>query len=251
MTQQEKILDRVRKLLELSKNNDNVSEAAAAAGQAQKLMSEYAITEAMLEDVETTEVVVNEMFYGEDTSKIASWKSALAMELSQANQCDIYMDMEGGKRFLRIIGKSSKAHTVRYLFVYVVREIERLCAEAAALRGSPGRTWHNNFKLGAAEEVGKRVKAAAEEQKKRMKREAYEGDEMGSGTALVRVNAALARIDAEAAEVEGKMKALGLTTYTSNSRVNREGLEAGRRAGANINLNSGPGLGSGAGRLKE
>ena len=47
---QEKIIDKIRKVLELSKNNPSEEEAQAAALKAQKLMAEYHIS---IKEIET------------------------------------------------------------------------------------------------------------------------------------------------------------------------------------------------------
>jgi hypothetical protein len=246
MTEQDKILDRVRKLLELAKS-DNVNEAGNAAKQAQILMSRHAITEAMVDveadDDEAMEEIETGLLHREGR-QLATWKGRLGMVMCEVNQCKCYRNGPS----LRIIGRPSDATTVRYLFSYVAREIERLCAQEADLRGNPGRTWRNNFRLGATEEVNRRLREAHKEARAAMKQEAQDGDTLGNGVALVRVNSALAKLDArqEAAEDYGKRVLKLRKGSGSHSRYDSDGRAAGKRAGASIDLGGArAGLGSG------
>jgi hypothetical protein len=245
----DKILDRVRKLLELANNNLNVNEAANAAAAAQELMTRHAIGEAMLAPVADTvdEQIEADLLYAQG-KKHATWRGILAVVMAEVNQCKVFV--QGGD--LRIIGRPSDAATVRYLFSYVIREIERLCKEEAGWRGNPGRVWCNNFKLGAVESVNKRLRESAAQARAAMRREASANDTMGTGSAIVLVNNALAKLDKRTEDVRAfaqakfKLRSRG----TAHFRNDDSGREAGRRAGAHIELNPARGgaLGAGARR---
>lgn len=232
----DKITARIRDLLKLA-SSDNVHEAGNAAAQAQALMSKYAITEAMV-DVgadadELEEVIEVGLLHKHDAQNMPSWKRTLCTVMCKVNQCHGY---SFGNE-LRIIGRPGDATTVRYLFSYVSREINRLADVEAELRGSPGRTWKNNFRLGAVQEVNSRLREAFKGVRAQMKQDADRGDTMGTGTALACVNDALAKLDTrrENAVQYGKKK-LGLRTIRRSSARSLDGREAGKRAGANINL---------------
>jgi hypothetical protein len=252
-TQQERKLDQVRKLLELA-NSDNVHEASNAAAQAQRLMSKFQITEAMIEveaDEDEREDLEVDTLHSHDARNLPTWKGQLGVAMCEVNACHCYRT--GSE--LRIIGRPSDANSVRYLFSYVVREIDRLTAIEARLRGNPGRTWCNNFRLGAVHEVNRRLREAHAEARAAMKREANDGDTLGNGAALVRVNDALAKLDArrDEAVLYGKKRLHLRARSGSRSRYDAGARNAGRRAGASINLNAGgrAPLGAGArGALK-
>ncbi len=151
-----KIVDRIRKLLELSKHNTNVNEAASAAALAARLMAQHAIEAADLEAADPSAAVeglTHETLYDDGGARLPWWRWVLADALCRANGCKGYG--QGGGR-LGIIGRASNAQTVRYLFGYLVLEIERLCSEIASVECPPGagsgyaRTWRNSFRLGAA-----------------------------------------------------------------------------------------------------
>lgn len=81
---QEKIIDKIRKVLELSKNNPSEEEAQAAALKAQKLMAEYHISikeiETEVEGEELTENIVN-------VGNGNKWKYSLARVISNNFRC--------------------------------------------------------------------------------------------------------------------------------------------------------------------
>jgi hypothetical protein len=168
--------------------------------------------------------------------------------MAEVNQCKCY---RSGSE-LRIIGRPSDASTVRYLFSYVVREIDRLTKEESNLRGNPGRTWCNNFRLGAVHEINRRLEEAAREARAAMKKEADDGDTMGTGTALVLVNNAIAKLDDRTAAVEdyGKRKLRLRSGSSSHSRYDAGARAAGKRAGASIDLSNGGRRGLGSGNRK-
>ena len=246
MHEKDKIIDRIRKLLELAdtKHNANINEAASAAALAQELMSRHAIDTAMLSTADAPEEAIEtDVLFASDKRHKSSWRGLLATALCDVNMCKVFWSGPD----LHIIGRASNTSTTRYLFAYVVREIERLCRDAAAERGSPGRTWCNNFKLAAAEEVGRRLREAHAATRSNMKREADASDTMGTGAALVCVNNALAKMDAHVAAVQLYAEQnLKLRSGKFHYRINSDGFAAGKRAGASINLDTGKGIGSGS-----
>ena len=249
MSEQEKILDRVRKLLELAKS-DNVNEAANAAAQAQTLMSRHAIDDAMLTTQTADEAIETDILSAAEGRKLATWRWQLASALCYVNQCKGYAS-GANKSEIRIIGRPSDAAKARYIFTHVAGEIERLCKQEGEARGTPGKTWYNNFRIGAAEVVANRLRQAHREAVAAMRKEADASDTLGTGAALVRVNTAIAKLDTirEDVELYGKTKLhLRSTRSSRHFRNNSDGREAGRRAGAGIGLSPATGgtLGSGS-----
>jgi hypothetical protein len=246
----EHIVDKVRKLLELSKDPNNVNEAANAANAAQKLMSEHAISEAMVDvspDEDEREDIEADLLHGGTGKQLGTWKGRLGVVMCEVNQCKCYRSGSD----LRIIGRPSDANTVRYLFSYVAKRIDQLASEEARFRGNAGRTWLNNFRLGAVEEVTRRLKEADAEARRAMRQQAFQNDSNGSGAAIVKVDNALAKIDEqrEAVNEFGRRK-LGLKRgHKSRTRYDHGARKAGARAGKSIDLQgSGKGLGAGGRR---
>jgi hypothetical protein len=247
MNDKSKIIDRIQKLLALAQS-DNVNEASAAAAAAQKLMTTHDIEQAAL-DVDTgadVDVVVGSEVLHALGSKVCSWKGILAHALAEANGAKTYWHKayEGPTLVasLKIIGTKDQSNTVRYLFAYLVNEVERLAREAPGKRTGSTRSWYASFRLGAASEIADRVQKAARQAVQEVKQEAA----ASNGASLVRVNDALARIDARTAAIRAHAKTLHLRSGRSSRVSDHNGYVAGKAAGATVRLGGGPSLGAGA-----
>jgi hypothetical protein len=238
VTHQEKIIDRVKKLLALGES-DNPNESAAAMAAAQRLMTEHAIEQAMLDTTEEKddEQVVDfsdrEDALNQD-KRYVNWKGQLAVTLSDANGCHCWRNQ--GR--LHLVGRPSDVATVRYFFAYCVREIDRL----VKLQGrGHGRTWMNNYRHGVVDAIRIKVRAEKKDLVEEMRSKA-------TGMSLVVVNNAIAKVEERA-----KLSADHATRIhklrkarSSYSRLDRSARDKGRQDGRNINLSSGKGLGAGA-----
>jgi hypothetical protein len=234
----DKILDRIQKLLALA-TSDNVNESAAAAAKAQELMTKYQIDQADLEAATPGaqgESIDNDELFREK-SRI-HWKTSLAAGIAEANGCKVYTQ---GVRTLgsdkkvadvtRIVGTKTAVSTVRYMYAYLVREVDRL---ASANRDGHDRTWLNSFRMGAVAVISTRLIQASKQVKQ------------------VASTNALAIIDKDKRRIEDTLAALGLKQGTSAEIKDGGGFAAGAKAGQTVQLSSGPGLSTGArGELKD
>ena len=205
------VIKKVRKLLALAEGKANEHESANALAQAQRLMDEYKIEQALIEEPETETTIEEELRVWEDPidrmggSKAVRWKGALASSIAKANGCYIYWGQRLAKEY----------------------------------KGN-GRTWLNNYKLGAVDTIRDKLR--------RMRETLPTDYARQRGVAIVRVQSALAKID-ERVELAHKLgkKQLNLRSMgSSSSRYNHSAREQGREDGSSINLSSGPGLGAGA-----
>lgn len=231
-TVDDKIIEKIQKLLALA-TSDNVNESANAAARAQELMTkhrlELADVEAMTPGVEADKIET--ITVDLEKSNIA-WKTALAAGIAVANDCRSFSRhfMVGGKQTqvgTCYVGPQSSLATMAYMYKYLVREIDRL---AALNRGKPGATrkWLRDFRMGAVAEITTRLISASKAAK------------VGaSGTALAVVNKTLER-------VEEAIEQMGLKQGKEPTVKDAGAFHAGRRAGATIDISSGKGLGAGA-----
>jgi len=231
----EKIVDRVRKLLELA-GSSNVHEAANAAAAAQELMTRYAIDSTILAseapgDAEQDEGIEQALFHRHAASKLPTWKASLATTIANVNGCKAYS--HGAD--LRVAGRPSDAARARTLFSHVATEIDRLALTAAREYGHPGRTWINNFRIGAVVEIKRKLNEAHVKAQKDVRHEAQAS---GNGHALARVNNALARIEARRNDVQRYADQKLNLRKASASRTNydAEARHEGARAAAQIDL---------------
>lgn len=227
MTYQEATIKAV-KLLRLAQSS-NENEAALAMTRAQELIDRHKLTGLSLDmDTENPpEDIIHFTHDPLDPEAHATWKHRLAISLCYHNQCRVYRS--SGK--LIIVGRPSDATTVRYLYGWMTREIDRL---AAAKCAGCGRTYWNSFRIGAANCVSDRL---AEQRDATIASVKVEAELQGSTMALVRVNNAIAKMDARLDEVNTWTKRnLKLRTVTRQSRINSTAREMGYAAGKTISL---------------
>lgn len=236
MTQTE-ALDRVQKLLRLAKS-DNPNEAAAAAAMAQRVMDQYKLDLAMLATSEPEEKI------GIDPDPLerdyAGWKSWLSQVIAKLNACSVYKSAGS----LVIVGRQSDIQTVRYIYQWLVLEVERLTAKTP--RGQ-GKTWYNNFRLGMVDVLAKRLEASKKETETQARANAFAtSGEQG----LSQMSSAIVRVSESGLATEAWVKShLKLRSVSSTVRFNPNAREAGKAAGATVNLTANGTLGAGARRI--
>lgn len=224
------VVDKIRKLLNLSKSS-NVNEAASAAAMAQELMLAHEIEVADLE-VTTGErakpEAVHEEVLEEGNGRMQRWRLALAEQLCTAFGCDLYF-CPGGE--INVIGPVSGIQTVRYMQGFLALEIHRLCEESCDAVGYAvkPRVWRNQFKDGAVSAIGDRLREHRKEQNRKFAQTA------ASALVLVKRDEELVKKEIEKAMA----KALGPrggrhTAFGGESH--RGAYDSGREAGQSINL---------------
>jgi len=226
------ILIKIQGLLNLANNNSNVEEAALAASRAQELCDKYRLDLAAIE--EDTGHQQNKEEISKDHAPLYRgqrsiyWKTRLAVGLCEPNGCKVFL--RGGN--IQIVGRKTNSEIVRYMFSYLSKEIERLCAQQLVRGG--GKTWANNFKIGAVNAISDRLKVSQKETFK-----SYTGT-----TALVVVKQ-------ESEEVEQWTENnMNLSRgKTASFRGHSSARNAGYDAGSKIPLNKGMGAGTSSKRL--
>lgn len=247
----EEAVSKAVRLLKLSHSSDSPHEAANAAAAAQAIIDRYKLTGlsaesdipgAAREPEEEIKNFENPLEVGEGKN-LSRWRVTLASALAKANQSRIYTSGTA----IKIVGRPSDAETIRYMYQYLVSEIERLTKIHA--RGN-GKTWANNFRLGIVDEIGDRLRKQREETLEKMKAEAVGMSTGQTGMALVRLDKALAKMEQRGEDVQSWMdKNLKLRTTYARARTDYGAREAGRQAGKSIQLGGGKGLISGARQL--
>lgn len=225
------IIDKVRKLLKLAES-PNANEAALAAAKAQQLVDEHNLSAALLA-LDGAEAVPDEPIEDfeskgaplETSRRHPRWRTQLAGTIARANGCRIYINGE----HIALVGRPSDADTVRYLFSYLAREVERLCAKEGV---GCGTSWRNNFRLGVVYAIMEKLR----EERERFAKDAR--SQASNGTALMRVNTALARVEQRGMDTAAWMKAnLKLVSRGGGGHsYDRGALEAGKRAGNSIQI---------------
>ena len=254
------ILERIRKLLELSKS-DNEHEAAQAAARAAELMLEHEIEEA---DLEAAKPVAEQQVHPaadeviDVDKRYVTWKGYIKSGLATAFGGDTYNWHRHGRVESRVIAPAPAMQAIRYMYSYLTGEVDRLAdvayaGEHAECRASgveppPARAWKSAFRVGAATVIHNRLS----EQRPKARRAALEA---GKTQALAVVDRQADAIEAYKRKAhawmyrkDGKERSWGGGSTAGSS--SSSGYAAGRAAGANVNLGGGRQLGAGRGQLK-
>jgi hypothetical protein len=169
----ESIIEKIKKLLALSKNAGTEAEAANAAARAQELIDKHHITEAQLQsgpDKAKEEPIEDHPLEGGTNPESWHWK--LADVLALAFYCRIY---RCGPQ-LHVVGRETDRQVVSYLFRFLMNEIARIGSFRWAARGTPDiedffdidapapavqqtseGEWMEGFRLGAVARLSERL----------------------------------------------------------------------------------------------
>jgi hypothetical protein len=228
-----KIVDRIRKLLALSRSS-NEHEAAAAAARAAELMAAHQLEAAMLAEDEQPSIDAHEI---ETTGQAVSWRGALASGIAYSFGCCMFWRprREGGKLSvqLMVVGRSGDVDGVRYMYLYLSREVDRLANRAwnqrheHARQLESARSWKNAFRLGAAATIARRLRAARDQALQAARAAGHEP------TAH-----ALVRIERDTEAVEQFMAQLGTRKKAPPTVSAPNALGAGMVAAGSVDLGS-------------
>ena len=247
MTDKEKVLDIIKKLT-LKANDASVTpeESAAFAAKANELLLKHKLelSDLDLAGQDKDDPVGKEYFDPSSTmrwvgkGRRVAWLESLVSGIARAHFCRILVI--SGSKTVAVVGRPSDVAIVKYLTHVLAREAERLAvlyerqvrvaAERAGLPtpSAPKR----GFLLGFVNAVLERLRA--------MRRTV---EQQGGKHALVRFQEAeLAVTKWMDAQKFGKAGGFGSSASTGNKHA----FEAGRKAGQNVNLNTGLGGGSSA-----
>ena len=168
LTPQEKVRDRVRKLLRLAASSD-MQDAAAAAAAAQRLITRHAIDEAsLMEEGIDGPPLIGLLVVDAGVSRMPLWVYTLYRGIAGANGCrTYYAQYDGSARNaeVHIGGPEGARQTVAYLAELLRREVDRLARRHARGRG---RVYAASYRAGAVDRIVERVKAEAKKARREM-----------------------------------------------------------------------------------
>lgn len=147
---QEKIIQTIRKVLELSKNNPSEEEAKAAALKAQELLAKYHIDISEIEDIDDKTEEITEISVDVPSKK---WKYTLAQIVAKNFRCKHFYY---GKKTLVFYGHKTDAEVAAETFKYLFdignrcagREVDKVFANTGTSAGV-----YNSFVKGFCEGV--------------------------------------------------------------------------------------------------
>lgn len=223
------IIDRIKKLLALS-NSTNEHEAANAAALAAELMLQHKIDQADLAVEDEAQEEVAAWRVGSDKTNVG-WKGVMLVGLFYAFGC---WGSKSAQRGWRVIGRKSDVDTVRYLFDYLVNEVNRLADEGWERHQYETydsiRRWKNAFRVGAAGVIQRRLK---EQHQQTMKA----AEEAGKTSALVYIGKQEEQVALACRQRGIKFQKTGRDVSGSS----HDGYARGREAGKDVVLGGGRG----------
>ena len=202
MNDLDKIKNRIRKLLALSKS-DNENEAMIAMEKANELMAGYNLDESALryESVEAKTV-----------KSYSRWRTALANALDSLYCCYHYHDNTSGRGMFVFTGEPADVFLATEMYEYLVRTIERSAKHN--IRKNAKSVFRNSYKLGMARRIADMIA------------------EIGESASWAPVRKSKQK--EVQAWVENNVALEEKSQKTNN--INNEALERGFRQGGNISL---------------
>lgn len=216
------VIDKVRKLLQLSQS-DNANEAATAAAMANKLLDQYRLSMADIDSIDA-EKVIDDPQYIYSSKRMIGWKVALAKCLAIHYGCyvwdEYFISMTGRKQSnLRLAGRQSDIDIVKYMYAWLVSECERLSKKEAY---GNGRVYVNSYYRGFVAGIADQLQKSRAE------------------IAQQTTSTAIVKIDSRAQEAESWLKsrrklekAKGSSYYIQHDP---SAYNAGQQRGKNIHL---------------
>lgn len=232
----EKVIDRIQKLRRLAESQ-NVHEAAAAAGEAQRLMTEHRISEAQLQsesgDIDEP-VTDTDVLAALGTKTPQSWLVRLASGIARANGCRITITSSRkgyAAGAIKMYGQPSRLSGATYLFYAMTNEINRLSDLWNSQQAGANRGATLSFKLGAAIEISERMREEQSKATAMLKQSADLGLAKSAGALMVikrGEDAVQAAVDIATGGRRGG--------WSGSGPSNGGAFHAGRAAGRGVNL---------------
>ena len=204
MTDLEKIKGRVRKLLALSKS-DNENEAIAALEKANELMGTYGLD---------TSGIRYESAGVHSTKTYVPWRTAIANAVSWLYSCFVYRDRKGSMIFT---GESLDAFMAAEMFRYLAASVERTAKKS--IRKNAKYVFRNSFKCGAAHRLYDKITELGE----RCSWSPHRNARIEAVTAYVKKSV-------EIVSPQSKKKRIDTTAYTKGQSA-ADGISLARQAG--------------------
>jgi len=228
---EDKILDKVRKILDKAEGTDNEAERQAFLTKAQQMMEDHAISQAQVEAArgsEKREPIA--VFVEVNTRKVGGpAKGMMAVYIAKANRCQVVGTSKRNDQGewipgFQFQGMPDDAEFCEMLFTSLTMQAEQSYDPRKKPEWTHGRTYRASFMEGFYKVAGNRVETEA------AKREQSRWESDGGSTALV-----LADVSKRIEDKFGKAK----YSTRRQSSYDRAGDMDGRREGSRADLSGG------------
>lgn len=236
----DKILARIKNLLDMANDVASPNEAAIAARRARSLMDKHQVSMADIADAEPDEF--DSVPQGKAYRFMPVWKNILAVAVAKFNDCNCAQTSEyyaAQKHYRhRVVFKGYRSDVIvaGAMYEYLVQTIDRLCATYIAVNHPefdkyPARIG-DAYKKGASQELCARLNAMLEERNAEMQtatgtslmviKQAAVGAEFGAPTYKTKQLATRDASDAHRARARGKEDARKINLSTQLQSEHRE-----------------------------
>lgn len=159
----EKVLDRLVKLMEMAKRGTE-NEAEIAAQRAAEIMAKYQIEAA---DIEATiagktkpAIEQGRIDDNDDKPKrVERWHSALLWAVADACGGKAWMHGRGRYQQFFMVGPKGSVDSAKYLYAMLEKDVNRLSREAGRRHFEPSNAWRRAYALGMVQRIGERLRA--------------------------------------------------------------------------------------------
>jgi len=216
MTDKEKIVDKIRKLLALSESS-NEHEALLAMENANKLLMKHNLEMSDVSEVDLNEMIEDDIISGK---RIMTYKTNLLNSVMKLNNCEIIVhNRVRGEKIVKALGKKHNIQVSVSMYEYLIATMEKIAKKERVSN-------LNSFRIGFAYSINQKVNEIIRERNKKQN----EFDE--ACTALVVVEKALVK-----KFMREKYPNIR-TTSTKSSISDQASYMSGRSAGASVSLNA-------------
>ncbi len=263
MNAQEKIADKIRRLLALSESS-NEHEAALAASKAQELILKYAVSQEAIRasgGKSEDEGPIEPEAFGDYRGRIPDWHTSLMTAMEASFMVDTYYT--AGRR-LWVVGRPTARAAFIQTHNFLVAQIDQLMDAAwkkvkpPPLKGNGGvgdyygryeraerageaRRWKRSFALGAVTTVRQRLALDRKALNEKAERAALPHNAAAPLAIEARQTALVLRshYDEAQAWTKAHRKELGLRTVSRQGASSSDGYAQGRAAGHALNISHG------------
>lgn len=158
----EKLVDRIRKLLNKAEGTTNEHEAAAFMAKAQLLMAQHAIEEHELDPQERSEGITTVTVHIPKSTPGTQAERLLLQSAAKANRCVSWF--LSGSSANPVVGFESDVEFTVMLYKSLSTQMASAFMRTPRGLGVHGRTWRTSFCNGYANEVSDRLMAAIREE---------------------------------------------------------------------------------------
>ena len=230
-----KMLDKVKKLLNLS-SSPNKNEAILAASRAKEILDKYNLS---MTDIDTPEIEEN--VYDTGSIKINNWMAYLANGISDSFNCKLYVvsgvrktswNPKGKNAKLVFVGSDLDLEIVNYVFNYLRTTINTMVVNYDRSLGKTStnkKRLKNSYVLGLVVEINKKIEEFAKKDEENISEEVGATGKTGKELILIKKDAVAEYMD----NMNLKKRSRG------GSKVNSEAFNKGSDDGKNVNINRG------------